>query len=143
MHDTHGWISFDLVDVVAHFVLCLHYVFVDETHLNMQELIERYWRAIIGIPSINRGYFNRYSEPGCSSIAALSITRIISATILLVQINDAETFLSYLEHDLFPRMQPFPRPQSILCLDNARVYDKIRIYVLAQRFSIIVLFLPT
>ena len=107
----------------------------------MKELILRYGRAIRGLPSVMRGYFNRFGEPGCSAIAALAVTGIISATTL--QINDADSFLSFLEFNLFPIMHPFPHPLSILCLDNARVHDKIRIYALAQQFSIIVLFLPT
>jgi hypothetical protein len=107
----------------------------------MKELLLRYGRAIQGIPSVSRGYFNSFGEPGCSAIAALAVTGIIPATTL--QINDADSFLSYLEFNLFPTMHPFPHPLSILCLDNARVHDKIRIYALAQQFSIIVLFVPT
>jgi transposase len=118
-----------------------HFVFADETHLNPEELYARYGRAVSNNPAVQKRHFNHRLGNGCSSIAAMSLKGIIAVKVL--GINDADSFLTFLEFYLLPVMNPYPEPESVLGIDNARVHDKLRIIALCQRFGVICLFLPT
>jgi len=52
------------------------------------------------------------------------------------------TFLSTLEADVLPWMNPFPQRYSILLLDNAAMHQKQDILDLCRPFGVSVMFLP-
>ena len=55
---------------------------------------------------------------------------------------DSRAFLNFLMYDLFPAMNPYPAPQSILILDNCRTHQTQDFLDLVNAYPIICLKLP-
>ena len=56
----------------------------------------------------------------CSAIAVLS-TRGVEMVSMNNDIIDSETYLTVLEQEIIPLMNPFPSATSVLILDNAKL----------------------
>ena len=48
----------------------------------------------------------------------------------------------FLETSLFPLMNPYPQPRSVLILDNASPHSKVRIEQVCDAVGVIVIWLP-
>lgn len=53
-----------------------------------------------------------------------------------------ELFIRWLKEQVFPKMNPFPGPNSILVMDNSSWHHDPRIHHLAREFGILVWYLP-
>lgn len=94
------------------------YMFVDESHLSKKEMERRYGRSSKGKLAFVKSWgVPGEEDPTCCAIAALSIEGIMAVSIH--KIVDGEAFLTSLENDIFPLMNPFPGVRSILVIDNA------------------------
>jgi hypothetical protein len=76
-----------------------------------------------------------------SAICSLSLDGMRSIRIVRETV-DGDTFIRCLEEDIFPNMNPFPLPRSVLILDNASVHRHEEIFFLCQERGILVYFLP-
>ena len=56
--------------------------------------------------------------------------------------TDKEGFVAWLEQAVFPKMMPFPGPNSILVMDNASWHHDPRVSQLAKQYGVLVLYLP-
>ena len=54
---------------------------------------------------------------------------------------DSETYLTVLENDILPLMNPYPGEKSVLFNDNAPIHNKAAIMTLCDRFKVIPVFL--
>jgi DDE superfamily endonuclease len=54
---------------------------------------------------------------------------------------DSETYLTVLENDILPLMNPYPGEKSVLINDNAPVHNKAAIMTLCDGFGVITVFL--
>ena len=86
----------------------------------------------------NRAHGN---TPPISVLCAMGLQGTISVTTCEENVTGAKV-LDTLEHYVLPKMRPFPNPNSVLVLDNAKVHQALEIVVLCQRFGVRVLFLP-
>jgi DDE superfamily endonuclease len=76
----------------------------------------------------------------CSAIAALS-TKGIEMVSMHDEMIDSETYLTVLENDVMPLMNPYPGEKSVLINDNAPVHNKAAIVTICDRFFVIPVFL--
>lgn len=121
------------------------YVVVDESHLSPKELERRYGRSFVGYPAYIRSRItpddpHQFHVDPCCAVAAISIEGMLSVSTL--KINTHDTFLRILEDEIFPLMNPFPGPKSILMMDNASPHFKADVLNLCEAHGIIALFLP-
>lgn len=80
----------------------------------------------------------------CCIVGSFSIEGFVTTTVLNTTEESVNTdiFMKVLIDDIFPHMNAFPGERSVLCLDNARIHNKDRIYAAAKEIGVIVLFLP-
>jgi len=118
-------------------------LFVDETHCDRKTYRRKYGYSRRGTPAWKRVRFNqrRAGSASVSGIATISIQGIMSVTVY-DYIVDGDVFIQALVNDIFPIMNPFPGPRSVLVMDNAPVHRKNHIYALAFEQGVIVIFLP-
>ena len=114
-------------------------VWIDETGTDKRAHIRKYGYALRGVTPVyhrilSRG--NRYN-----AIAAMSSTEILAVEVKTGSVN-GEIFFDFLRGELFPRMQPFPAPNSVLLMDNCSIHHIQPIKELAKQHGIILLYLP-
>jgi len=118
-------------------------VFLDETHKKGKDCMRSTGVAPAGERPVDQvdGLFMRQST---SCLAAVSICGTHPmCSIDTTEIKyDTDLFCAKLEHVILPTMNAFPQPRSVLCLDNARIHNKLRIYQLCSARGILVFFLP-
>ena len=83
---------------------------------------------------LSRG--NRYN-----AIAAMSSTEILAVEVRTGSVN-GDIFFDFIRGELFPRMQPFPGPNSVLLIDNCSIHHIQPIKELAKQLGIVLLYLP-
>ena len=115
------------------------FVFVDESHFDLDEIRRPRGKSPKGVqPVEKRRLPPEGHEPTKCSIYAMSIEGTIAVDV--VDINNAASFLHFLEHKLLPAMHT--RRLKYAVFDNASVHLKCEISVLCVRFDCSPLFLP-
>ena len=124
-------------------VKAIQIVAVDESHLNKKEARRRRGRSTRGQPAFRRQAGVRGLNEISSSICAVTIDGIISAT-AYEDIVDGETFLDNLVTRILPLMESYPNPRSVLLLDNASPHMKADIYAAINEHKpgVIIFWLP-
>jgi hypothetical protein len=114
-------------------------VWIDETGTDKRAHIRKYGYALRGVTPVyhrilSRG--NRYN-----AIAAMSSTEILAVEVKTGSVN-GDIFFDFLRGELFPRVQPFPAPNSVLLMDNCSIHHIQPIKELAKQHGIVLLYLP-
>lgn len=114
----------------------------DETHLRIKDAQRKYGWAQRGEPA-----FYRQSNPSKGDVSGFSFICFFTIEGMKVARGydvtvKGNNFLSTLESDVLPWMNPFPQKYSILLLDNAAVHQKQEIIDICRPYGVRVMFLP-
>jgi transposase len=130
-----------LANVQTHFS-AEQLVFVDETLCKPEDFRRKYGYGFCGLPAFYELAHMLHGEGrSLSSIVALS-TQGILAYESHEDIIDANIFLHTLEDVIFPKMNSYPLPNSVLILDHASTHDPDLVLSMCSKRNIICLFLP-
>lgn len=115
-------------------------VFVDESHSKMKDRLRLRGTSAPGEVICIESAFcaQNYSN---SAIGALSIEGVLSAK-TYDETVDADAFENYIEFELLPLCNAFPRPRSALILDNAKTHSKVRLEALCAAQGMVLIWLP-
>ena len=91
---------------------CESFVWIDETGTNKKDHIRKYGYALKGVTPVYHRLLccgDRYSAN-----AAMSCTEVLAVEVRKGSVNGDD----YLRSELFPKMHPFPGPNSVAIMDN-------------------------
>ena len=71
----------------------------------------------------------------------MSNTEILAVEVRRGSVN-GDVFYDCLRGELFPKMQPFPGPNSVAIMDKCSVHHVQEVKELAKQFGIVILYLP-
>lgn len=114
-------------------------LFLDESACNERTGDRKFGWSPIGIDcAVSRSA--KRSERW-SILPALSVDGYLSYLIYQGSIT-AEIFELFVEQQVLPHCTPYPRPRSILVLDNASIHKSVRLRNLCEEYGILLVFLP-
>ena len=117
------------------------YLFVDETHADVDDARRKYGYAFLGQPAFRRAFGTHGHGESFSSICSFGIQGVRTVGCYEGGVN-GDIFLHELEHRIIPTMGKLGEPYSVLVLDNATVHKKTEIEALCEAHGCGVLFLP-
>ena len=87
-----------------------------------------------------------HSRESHQSITAFSVVVIDTTEVLAVEVRkgsvNGDFFYDYLRGELFPKMHPFPGPNSVAIMDNCSIHHVQEVKELAKQLGIVLLYLP-
>jgi hypothetical protein len=96
-------------------------------------------RSLRGLRALEKRRFVRGDK--YSLIAALGENGILSNTVVEGSFN-FESFWDFVFGNLIHKMSPYPGPNSVLVLDNARIHHSIEFQLRMEMFGLRVIYLP-
>ena len=114
-------------------------MWIDETGTDKRDHIRKYGYALKGVAPVYHRLLccgERYN-----AIAAMSSTEILAVEVRRGSVN-GDVFYDFLRGELFPKMQPFPGPNSVAIMDNCSVHHVQEVKELAKQLGIVILYLP-
>jgi len=115
-----------------------HLVFADESHFNRLSLRRSYAWAPRGDRARRRDFFVRGIR--YSILPAISLDGVIHLEVIDHAFNGHE-FANFVR-GLLDQMQPWPLPNSVLVMDNARIHKVLGIREMVEERGMRLLFLP-
>ncbi|KAL9938784.1 hypothetical protein V8E36_002503 [Tilletia maclaganii] len=94
-------------------------VFVDETSYDIRDPVRTYARSVRGQVAPLVRLFNRGHRLSC--IAGLASDGGVAPWAVRGAFNE-DRFLVYLRNELLPKMERYPRPRSVVVMDNVRFH---------------------
>ncbi|KJA17558.1 hypothetical protein HYPSUDRAFT_146386, partial [Hypholoma sublateritium FD-334 SS-4] len=113
-------------------------VFVDESSFDRQTSIRGKAWAISGHRAVRNTFFvrgRRYSLLPALSLSGVLVAKVVEGSFT------SHRFHEFISH-LLDHMQPFPLPNSVIIMDNARIHKKPEILEMIHDRGMRVLFLP-
>ena len=126
-----------------HCIEANQFVYADGTTLNPTQCQRKIGRSPKGTPAVETKTLSLppgLNESGMSAFFAMSIEGPLSVSCDAVVTK--ESMNVRFERDVFPVMNPFPQPRSVLVVDNCPNHDKVFIVQKASEYGVKVLFLP-
>lgn len=116
-----------------------YYVWLDETGSDHRDHIRKFGYQIRGLTPV----YHRFLHKGVriSSIAAISSEGLIAHEQLTGTTN-GDILYDFIRGSLVPSMESFPRPRSIIIMDNCSVHHVQRIKDLLEAAGILLMYLP-
>ncbi|TPX50395.1 hypothetical protein CcCBS67573_g10096 [Chytriomyces confervae] len=114
-------------------------VFADESAVNRKTLERNWGWNYVGRRAAHHAPFVRGKKH--SVVAAISLDGYVSFSVIDGSL-DSITFMSWLEEDLLPNMNPFPGTNGVLVLDNAAIHKHPSVLELCKKVGVLLIFLP-
>jgi hypothetical protein len=114
-------------------------VFVDETSKDGRDGYRRYARSYVGTKAIVKQKFTRGNR--ISAIAACTIEGFIGHGTTEGTFNRGSFHENFIEH-VIPHLRPWPMPNSIVIMDNAKIHCYTELHDLIHMTGAILIYLP-
>ena len=115
------------------------FVWIDETGSDKRDHIRKYGYALRGVTPVYRRLLCRGER--YNAIAAVSSTEVLAVEVRKGSVN-GDVFYDFLRGELFPKMHPFPGPNSVAIMDNCSIHHVQEVKELAKQLGIVILYLP-
>ena len=133
-----GWREEWLAYVLSHFTAEM-IVAVDESSKDDRTIFRHYGRSAAGTRASIPANFVRGER--YSVVAALSVDGYIGCKVVEGSV-DMHTFTDFIIMEVLPKMNPFPRPRSVLLLDNCQIHKSELLRYMVERKGCVLLFTP-
>ena len=115
------------------------FVWLDETGTDRRDQLRKYGYALRGVTPVYHRILIRGDR--YNAISAMSSSEILALEVRKGTMN-GDRFFDFLRGELFPKMQPFPGPNSVLLMDNCSIHHIQPVKELAKQLGIVLLYLP-
>lgn len=116
------------------------FVFVDESACNSRTADRKYGWSPIGEPCLGVQELKR--EKRWSLLPAYSVQGYLPGFLIYQGSVDGELFYNWLQNDLLPLCQPYPRARSVIVMDNASTHRNPRVRALIEAAGCRIEYLP-
>lgn len=118
-------------------------VFLDESHCQAKDFRRKYGYGFRGLPAYSPVANSAHGDSvAACAAAAVCLDGVLAVTVIEGELVDSNRFLSILQDEVLPRMQPYPLPNSVLIMDNAPSHPALEIAFRCQQKGVIFVNLP-